>query len=105
MLIDFLLNSEEGTKILKSERGIPLSKAAVKYCSEDELLDKTTVEANQKVLSWCSNSIDPLFESSALKSNPDGYYCMTTENLSYGKMTVPEAAKFLMDGIEEVYSD
>lgn len=105
MLIEFLLNSEEGAKILSSERGIPLSRAAVRYCSEDNLLDKTTVEANHKVLEWCSNSIDPLFESSALKSNPDGYYCMTTENLSYGKMTVSEAAEFLINGIEEIYSD
>lgn len=104
MLIDFLLNDETGTKLLSSERGIPLSKAAVEYCSAENLLDATTVEANQKVLAWCTNAIDPLFESSALKSNPDGYYCMTTENLSYGEMTVEQAAEFLINGIEEIYN-
>ena len=68
-LIEFLLNSDEGAKLMKSERGIPLSKKANELCAQEGLLNAKVAEANAKVLDWCSNKLDPKFESSALKSS------------------------------------
>lgn len=101
MLIQFLLNEDEGTTLLKSERGIPLSTAALANCNNQGLLDAKTVEANGKVLSWVQFSLDPYFEDAALKST-DGVYYDAMSGLSYGEYTTEQAAQILMDGINGV---
>ena len=100
-LIEFLLNSEEGARLMKSERGIPLSKAANELCSAEGLLDAKVAEANAKVLSWCSNALDPQFEAAALK-NSDGVYYDAMAGLSYGDYSIEEAAEVLVEGISAV---
>lgn len=102
MLVNFLLNSDEAAEILGSTRGIPASKAALaKASSVENLLDPLTVEANGKVLAWCSNSLDPKFEDSRLK-NSDGVYYDVMAGLSYGDYEISEAASTLIDGINGV---
>ena len=102
MLVNFLLNNEAAAEILGSSRGIPASKSALaKAGSVEGLLDPLTVEANGKVLAWCSNELDPMFEDSRLK-NSDGVYYDVMAGLSYGDYDISEAAATLIDGINSV---
>lgn len=98
MLLNFLLNEDEGTTIMASERGIPLSLAALENCKANSLLDETVAEANGKVLAWVSYPLDPKFEAAALKSS-DGIYYDAMAGLSYGEYSVEDAASILIDGI------
>lgn len=100
-LIEFLLNSEEGAKLMNSQRGIPLSKKANEICLAEGLLNATVAEANAKVMDWCKNGLDPQFEAAALK-NSDGVYADAMEGLSYGDYSIEEAAEVLVEGINEV---
>ncbi len=101
-LINFLLNEEEGIKIMASERGIPLSTAALKICTDNDLLDATVAEANGKILAWTKFSLDPTFEDAKLKNNPDGTYYDAMQGLSYGDYSVDEATTTLIDGVNAV---
>ncbi|MBQ4537327.1 MAG: carbohydrate ABC transporter substrate-binding protein [Lachnospiraceae bacterium] len=103
MLLDFLLNEAEGTTIMASERGIPLSSAALENCTEQGLLNETVAEANGKVLDWVSFPLDPKFEAAALKSS-DGVYYDAMAGLSYDEYSLEEAAEILIDGINEELS-
>lgn len=103
LLVDFLMNDEEAAKILTSERGIPVSQSALKVCTDEGLLDPVTAEANGKVLAWVSNSLDPYFEDSQLKSN-DGIYYDVFQGLSYGEYSLDDAAQTLVDGVTGVIS-
>ena len=102
MLLDYLLNDPEGTAIMKSERGIPLSKAALENCKSQGLLNEMVTEANEKVLAWVQFPLDTKFESSKLKGNPDGVYYDALGGLSYKEYTPAEAAQVLYDGISAV---
>lgn len=103
MLLNFLLNEDEGTTIMASERGIPLSKAALANCQAQGLLNETVAEANGKVLAWVDYPLDPKFEAAALKSS-DGVYYDVMAGLSYQDYSVEEAAEILIDGINEELS-
>lgn len=103
MLLNFLLNEEEGTSIMASERGIPLSAAALNTCTSKELLNKTVAEANGKVLAWVQYPLDPKFEAAALKSS-DGLYYDVMAGLSYGDYSLDKAAAILIDGVNEELS-
>ena len=98
MLINFLLNEEEGIEASGSERGIPLSKAGLATCQEKGLLDPTINEAHTKVMDWCKFNTDPKFEDATLKSS-DGVYYDVMEGLSYGEYDKTTAAETLIDGI------
>ncbi|MFV0412122.1 MAG: ABC transporter substrate-binding protein [Oscillospiraceae bacterium] len=100
-LINFLLNEEEGVKLMGSERGIPLSKAALEICKANDLLDPVVAQANEKVLSWSSFSLDPTFEDAKLKAT-DGVYYDVMAGLSYKDYTAEQAAEILVEGINTV---
>ena len=100
-LLNYLLNDPEGTAIMGSERGIPLSKAAIETCEADGLLDPITLEANQKVLANCECALDPTFEDSRLKDSTGIYYDVMA-GLSYGDYDTATAAQTLMDGVNDV---
>ncbi len=102
LLLNYLLNDPEGTAIMKSERGIPLSKAAFENCKTQGLLNEMVAEANTKVLAWVDYPLDTQFENSKLKGNPDGVYYDALGGLSYKEYTPAEAAQILVDGISEV---
>ena len=101
MLINFLLNEDEGIKLMASERGIPLSQAGLKVCQDNDLLNPMVVEANGKVLDWVDFNLDPKFEDAELKSS-DGVYYDAQAGFSYGDYDASEAAEVLMKGIDEV---
>ncbi|MBQ2990048.1 MAG: carbohydrate ABC transporter substrate-binding protein [Clostridia bacterium] len=100
-LIEFLLNSDEGARLLNSQRGIPLSAKANALCLAEGLLNEKVAEANAKVMAWCKNKLDPQFEAAQLK-NSDGVYYDAFDGLSYGDYDVEEAAEVLAEGINEV---
>ncbi|MBQ7981898.1 MAG: carbohydrate ABC transporter substrate-binding protein [Oscillospiraceae bacterium] len=102
MLMQYLLNDPEGTAIMASERGIPLSKAANATCTEKGLLNEMVAEANSKVLAWVDFPLDTQFENSKLKGAPDGVYYDVFGGLSYDEYTVEDAAKVLVDGVTAV---
>lgn len=101
-LINYLLNEEEGIKLLASQRGIPLSKKAYTYCLENGLLDPIVAEANSKVLSWVKFNLDPMFESNELKAEETGVYAQAMAYLSYGEVDVNGAADILIEGVNSV---
>ncbi len=98
MLMNYLLNEDEGTTLLSSQRGIPLSAAALANCTSQNLLDEMVAEANSKVLGWCDYQLDAKFEDSSLKGS-DGVYYDVFGNLSYDNYTVEQAADALIEGI------
>lgn len=100
MLVNFLLNEEEGVKLLGSERGVPLSKTALQICTDNNLLDEKVAEANGKVLDWVSFAVDEHYEDSLLKSE-DGVYKDVFSGYSYGDYDEAKAAQTLMDGVNE----
>lgn len=102
MLLNYLLNEEEGASIMASERGIPLSASALSVCKSKELLNPQVAEANEKVLNWVSFNLDPKFEDSRLKGNPDGFYYDAFSGLSYGDYDSAAAAQVLYDGVTSV---
>lgn len=101
-LLNYLLNEEEGVKIMASQRGIPASKKGFEICQTNDLLDKTVAAANTKVVEWCSFALDPYFENAGLKADPDGLYYDAQSGISYGDYTVDEAAELLVEGINAV---
>lgn len=101
-LLNYLLNEEEGVKILASQRGIPASKVGFEICQSNDLLDTTVAEANTKVVEWCQFALDPYFEDAGLKADPDGLYYDVHSGISYGDYTVEEAAEMLIEGINDV---
>jgi oligogalacturonide transport system substrate-binding protein len=101
-LINFLLNEEEGIKVMASERGIPLSKTGLQICTDDGLLNETVAEANGKVLAWTQFALDPTFEDAKLKNNPDGVYYDVMSGLSYGEYDLSTAAATLIEGVNGV---
>ena len=103
-LVNFLLNEEEGVKILASERGIPCSAEGLKICKDNGLLNELVAEANSKVLSYVSFPLDPKFEASALKATNEGVYWDVMAGLSYGDYDLDEATEVLIDGVNKVLS-
>jgi oligogalacturonide transport system substrate-binding protein len=101
-LLQFLLNDAEGAKIMSSERGIPLSKAALSVCEADDLLNPTVTEANKRVLAWVQFPLDPKFEDDALKATNTGIYWDVMAGVSYGDYTTQDGAEILSDGINDV---
>ena len=101
-LINFFLNEEEGIRLGKSERGIPLSKVGNQLCLDENLLNPTVAEANAKVINWVKFNLDPLFESNVLKAEEVGVYAEAMNSLSYQVVDAAGAADMLIEGIESV---
>lgn len=102
LLLQYLLNEAEGTAIMASERGIPASAAALKVCTDQKLLNAITAEANTKAVNHAKFTVDALFETNALRNDPDGLYYQVMAKLSYGQVDTAAAAAELFAGINEV---
>ncbi len=105
MLINFLLNEDEGIEIIGTERGIPCSAKGKALIDEKNLGDPLVKEANAKVTEYSKFPLDPMFEHNDLKANPDGVYYKVMGKLSAGEITSAEAAQELIDGINECYGN
>ena len=101
MLINFLLNDEEGVKICSTERGIPCSTEGLKILEANKLGNPLTIEANTKVMGYSKFSLDSKFEHNDLKANPDGVYYKAFGKLSTGEIDSTQAASDLIKGITE----
>lgn len=101
MLINFLLNDEEGVKISSTERGIPCSAAGLKILEDNKLGDPLTIEANTKVMEYSKFTLDTKFEHNDLKANPDGVYYKVFGKLSAGEIDSKEAASELIKGVTD----
>lgn len=101
MLINFLLNDEEGVKIGSTERGIPCSAAGLKVLQDNKLGDALTIEANTKVMSYSKFTLDSKFEHNDLKANPDGVYYKVFGKLSAGEVDSKQAATDLIKGVTD----
>ncbi|MGN0159153.1 MAG: ABC transporter substrate-binding protein [Brotaphodocola sp.] len=101
MLINFLLNEEEGVEISATERGIPCSAKAIEILNEKGLGNELVKEANAKVLAYAPFPLDTKFEHNDLKANPDGVYYKVFGKLSTGDIDSAKAAEDLIKGINE----
>lgn len=101
MLINFLLNEDEGVEISATERGIPCSAAAVKILNDKGLGNALVKEANASVLAYAPFPLDSKFEHNDLKANPDGVYYKVFGKLSTGDIDSAKAAENLIKGINE----
>lgn len=104
MLINFLLNEEEGVTAMSGERGVPASAQGLKTASEKGILDELTMQANQQCLykGWNEFNLDPYFEHNDLKNDPEGAYYKIMSAHSYGNVDDKTAAQQLLDAIDVV---
>lgn len=91
-VINFLLNSKEGVDILGLERGVPLSKAAVTYLTEDGVIkaDDPAVSGLKLAQSLpTALPVSPYFDDPQIVAQ----FGTTLQYIDYGKKPVEEAAE------------
>ena len=100
MLLNYLLNEEEGVKLMANERGIPESAAAYKVLSDADSIDPVAAEAHSAVMDSNPLYWNPIFDDSTLKGDT-GAYTTVFEQFSYGmdaagsEYTIDKAAEEL----------
>lgn len=104
-LIDYLLNDPEGVELCALERGVPLSAKGVSVIEEKNIGDPRLISANKAVLAFSKFPLDPKFDSSDLKANPDGTYEKVFGKLSFGEIDSAEAARTLYKDVNEVLAE
>lgn len=105
MLINYLLNDPEGIEICGLERGVPLSAKGVSVIEDKAIGDPRLIKANKAVLEFSRFPLDPKFDSSDLKANPDGTYEKVFGKLSFDEYDSATAAKTLFDSVNEVLAN
>ncbi len=98
MLINFILNEEEGAAIMGSECGIPASKSGLAAAQAAGAVDELVAEANGKVMAFVSNQLDPLFEHTDLKGTP-GVYQDVFDAVDYDNVSGADVVDTLLDGM------
>ena len=101
-LIQFLLNEEKGASIMGSECGIPASKAGLAAAQAAGKINELVAEANDKVMSFVSCQLDPLFESSDLKATGTGVYQEVFDTVDYDNASGADVVDTLLDGMSAV---
>lgn len=94
-LLNYLINDEDAIKIQGIERGVPISSKALKILEENDGSKNRVFAANKKVLENTSNAISPYFESEDLKT----IYKDTMQHLAYGEITSEQAAKNVIEAV------
>ena len=102
MLINFLLNEEEGASIMGSECGIPASKSGLAAAEAAGAIDELVAEANGKVMAFNAFQLDPLFEDDTLKADGTGVYQEVFDTIDYDGVSGAEVVDVLLDGMESV---
>ena len=90
-MINFLLNSKEGVDTLGLERGVPLSKVAVKYLTEDGILKESDPSVAGLRLAQslpAKLSVSPYFDDPQIVAQ----FGTTLQYIDYGQKSVEEAA-------------
>lgn len=84
MLVNYLLNDEEGVTAMGTERGVPSSKSAYDILDKAGKIDPLIAEAHNAVLSSKPLYWNPLFDDTTLKGDTALYNTVFSQ-LSYGK--------------------
>ena len=104
MLLNFLLNEDEGIKILKTERGIPASKHAYDLLQKEGMVDDLVKSAHESIMAADPMYFSPKFDNAKLKGN-NAAYIDVFSGVSYGEYSVEDGAKTLYDTYKEVCGD
>lgn len=100
-LLNFLLNDPEGVKLMSMERGIPLSKSGYETLKGEGKLKGLEFDGTEWLKANKGVGLSPYVEHSKLKA----IYISTAEQLSYGKMTVDQAAQYFYDEVTKALKD
>ena len=100
-LIEYLWNGD-GAAIMGSECGIPASKAGLATAQAAGKINELVAEANDKVMSFVSCQLDPLFESSDLKATGTGVYQEVFDTVDYDNASGADVVDTLLDGMSAV---
>ena len=102
MLINYLLNEEEGAAIMGSACGLPASKSGLAAAEAAGAINPVVEEANKKIMSFCAFEHDPLFEDEMLKGVGTGVYQQVFDTMDYDNAPSEELVDLLLDGLESV---
>ena len=100
-LIEYLWNGD-GAAIMGSECGVPASKAGLATAQAAGKINDLVAEANDKVMSFVSCQLDPLFESSDLKATGTGIYQEVFDTVDYDNASGADVVDTLLDGMSAV---
>ena len=100
-LIEYLWNGD-GAAIMGSECGVPASKAGLATAQAAGKINELVAEANDKVMSFVSCQLDPLFESSDLKATGTGVYQEVFDTVDYDNASGADVVDTLLDGMSAV---
>ena len=100
-LIEYLWNGD-GAAIMGSECGVPASKAGLATAQAAGKINDLVAEANDKVMSFVSCQLDPLFESSDLKATGTGVYQEVFDTVDYDNASGADVVDTLLDGMSAV---
>lgn len=96
--LNFILNDPAGAKAMGTNRGIPVSKAGLETLKAGGQIKGLEYEGIQYLIANVGVQLSPYTENAKLQS----VYQQTIEQLSYGKLTVEEAAKYMYDNVQAV---
>jgi oligogalacturonide transport system substrate-binding protein len=96
--LNFILNDPQGAKAMGANRGIPVSKAGLAALNAGGQVKGLEYEGIQYLISNPGVPISPYLENAKLQS----VYQQTIEQLSYGKLDVDGAAKYMYDNVQAV---
>lgn len=99
--LNFILNDPEGVKAMGLERGTPLSKSAVDALTKAGLLNGLEPEGLKFLYDHPSVPFSPYFEDPKLQS----IYTSTMEQISYNRLSVDEAAKYMYENVQKTLSE
>lgn len=97
MFLNFILNEPDGVKAMSTERGIPVSKAAEKTLKDAGKLKGLEYDGVQYVTAHPGVAISPYLEDQSLQK----VYDDTIEQLSYNKLDVDGAAKYMVENVKK----
>ncbi len=96
LLLNYLVNTEEGALLMSTERGIPASSVAYDVVSKAGKIDETTAAAHAAVMDGSPMYWNPLFDDATLKGD-NAAYNDVYGGLSYNDYDVETAASILYD--------
>ncbi|WP_127836734.1 ABC transporter substrate-binding protein [Clostridium prolinivorans] len=98
--LNYILNDPEGVKLMGTNRGIPVSKIALETLKAEGKVSGLEYEGLKYLETYPGVPISPYLEDAKLQS----VYCQTIEQLSYNKLSIDDAAKYMYDNVQKVLS-
>lgn len=95
--INFMLTDPKAVEIIGTDRGIPVNPEAVKVLEETKQLSGISYEGHKLAEEYKGADISPYFEDTALQD----MYKQTVEQMGYGQLTSKEAAKKIIDTVNQ----